>query len=156
MNGGAGNDRLEGQNGSDKLHGGIGNDSMFGGEGRDTLEGGAGADKHAGGVGADNFLFRTIGESTVGASGQDRIYDFKRSEGDNISLAAIDAKTATSANDKFAFINDDAFHKKAGELRAYTKNGDTVVAGDVTGDGKADFAIVLEGALTLRSSDFIL
>lgn len=156
LNGGSGNDRLEGQNGIDKLLGGSGIDSLLGGRGKDTLEGGAGADKLTGGVDADTFLFRAIGESTVGASGQDRIYDFKRSEGDNISLTAIDAKTATSANDKFAFINDDAFHKKAGELRAYTKNGDTVVAGDVTGDGKADFAIVLEGALTLRSSDFIL
>jgi hypothetical protein len=36
------------------------------------------------------------------------------------------------------------------------KHGDAVVEGDVNGDGKADFAILLKHVSTLHSTDFVL
>ena len=36
------------------------------------------------------------------------------------------------------------------------KSGDTLIHGDITGDGKADFTIVLDTLVTLAASDFLL
>ena len=35
-------------------------------------------------------------------------------------------------------------------------NGNTVVQGDVNGDGVADIEIVIKGLITLKDTDFIL
>ena len=154
--GGAGKDGMDGGSGNDRLYGDSGNDTLKGDTGNDALEGGAGADRLLGGSGGDTFVFRLVGHSTVASSGRDRIDDFSRSSGDEISLSAIDAKTAVSGNNAFVFIGDDAFHKKAGELRYQHKNGDTLVLADINGNGKADFAILLDGTFNLKASDFIL
>ena len=53
VDGGVGNDSLYGQEGKDTLDGGDGNDSLFGGNFADTLNGGAGIDGLAGGTGDD-------------------------------------------------------------------------------------------------------
>ena len=53
VDGGVGNDSLYGQEGKDTLNGGDGNDSLFGGNFADTLNGGAGIDGLAGGTGDD-------------------------------------------------------------------------------------------------------
>lgn len=154
--GGAGKDGMDGGSGNDRLYGDSGNDTLKGDTGNDALEGGAGADRLLGGSGGDTFVFRLVGHSTVASSGRDRIDDFSRSSGDEISLSAIDAKTTVSGNNAFVFIGDDAFHKKAGELRYQHKNGDTLVLADINGNGKADFAILLDGTFNLKASDFIL
>ncbi|MCV3737864.1 hypothetical protein OCK02_16790 [Rhizobium sp. TRM96647] len=154
--GGSGRDRLDGGSGNDRLYGDSGNDTLKGNTGKDTLEGGAGADRLEGGSGADTFVFRLAGHSTVASSGRDRIDDFSRGSGDKISLSAIDAKTGVGGNNAFVFIGDDAFHKKAGELRYQHKNGDTLVLADTNGNGKADLAILLDGTYNLKASDFIL
>ncbi len=154
--GGTGNDGLEGNSGKDTLRGGDGHDRMKGDSGVDTLEGGKGADRLLGGDQADTFVFRARSDSTVDSAGRDKIGDFSRSEGDKLGLSGIDAKTAAKGNNAFSFIGDDAFDKHAGELRYAHKNGNTLVQGDVNGDGKADFAFVLEGTIGLKASDFIL
>lgn len=154
--GGAGKDGMDGGSGNDRLYGDSGNDTLKGDTGNDALEGGVGADRLLGGSGGDTFVFRLVGHSTVASSGRDRIDDFSRSSGDEISLSAIDAKTTVSGNNAFVFIGDDAFHKKAGELRYQHKNGDTLVLADINGNGKADFAILLDGTFNLKASDFIL
>ena len=115
-----------------------------------------GADRLLGGDQADTFVFRARNDSTVDSAGRDKIGDFSRSEGDKLGLSGIDAKTAAKGNNAFSFIGDDAFDKHAGELRYAHKNGNTLVQGDVNGDGKADFAFVLEGTIGLKASDFIL
>ncbi len=152
ISGGAGGDTLIGGEGVDRLSGDDGADSLSGGAGTDTLEGGLGADTLSGGAGADVFNFR---EGTI-TNTPDRITDFVRSDGDKIWLMAIDANTQVAGDQKFAFIGTTAFSKVAGELRFENSNGVTSVMGDMNGDGLADFTLVLPGAGTLMSSDFIL
>lgn len=135
----AGHDALFGGNGGDHLLGGIGNDLLVGGHGSDLLEGGAGAD-----------VFR-VGPG----DGTDRIVDFQTGV-DTIDLAAIDANSSAAGNQSFTFIGSAAFSKVAGELRVSTIGADSWVQGDLNGDGTADFAIVLAGAVTPLASDFIL
>ena len=56
LNGGGGNDTLEGGNGADRLNGGGGNDTLEGGSGADVLDGGGGRDRLEGGTGNDTYV----------------------------------------------------------------------------------------------------
>ena len=153
----SGADRLEGDDFANRLEGQGGKDTLKGGLGKDTLVGGAGADKLFGGAGADLFVFTSVKDSTVAAGGRDTIFDFLRGAGDKIGLKGIDANTKSGGDQAFKFIGTDAFHNKAGELRYEKKSGDTHIFGDVNGDGKADFSIVLADlSLTMKATDFIL
>ena len=147
INGLGGNDRIAGREGNDRLIGGAGNDTLTGGKGADVLHGSAGA---------DIFVFRSITDSTVSASGRDTIGDFSRKQGDRIDLKGIDADTTIDGDQAFGFIATQGFHKKAGELRYEIKGGDTYLFGDVNGDGKADFSIRAEGGIAFTKYDFIL
>jgi serralysin len=98
-----------------------------------------------GGNGADVFAFTEIG-------GADRIMDFHRGAGDKINLAAIDA-VAGGADNAFAFIGASTFGGNAGELRAYIQGSSFFVAGDVDGDGVADFTI--QTNMLMLSQDFV-
>lgn len=153
-----GDDRISGLAGADTLRGGAGDDTLIGGTGGDRLIGGAGADMLTGGAGADVFVFEAPADSRGG--GADVIADFGK--GDRIDLRAIDAHAAKAKDQTFAFIGEDAFGKKAGELRyeqvdrAGTRTDFTVVTGDVNGDGRADFEIRLAGLKDLSAGDFFL
>ncbi len=140
-----GNDTIQGLGGEDYLHGDGGNDS---------LTGGAGADRLTGGTGADQFIYTLLSDSTVSA--RDVITDFVRAQGDRISLSTIDANSAASGNQAFAFIGSSAFSNVAGQLRFESSGGNTIVSGDVNGDGVADLQIQLTGTINLVSSDFFL
>ena len=162
--GGSGNDTLIGYTGNDTLEGGLGNDYILGGGGNDTLKGssgsdyflaGVGADKLYGGSGADVFVFETVKDSTTSIKERDTIFDFKQTQ-DKIDLTKIDASTKSANDQPFKFIGTDGFHKKAGELRYEKKSGDTFVFGDVNGDGKADFSILFDSSISLKTNDFIL
>ncbi|WP_439631586.1 calcium-binding protein [Shinella sp.] len=161
----AGNDKISGTKYADVLMGGKGADVLSGGGGKDILKGDAGNDKLyggdggdrlTGGSGADTFIFKSIKDSTVAASGRDTILDFSRSQKDKIDLAAIDASTKAGGDQAFKFIGTDAFHNKAGELRFEKKGGDTLIHGDVNGDGKADFSILVDASITFKAGDFLL
>ena len=150
------NDTLYGDGGADGLSSGAGADILYGGEGNDKLNGGTGADKLTGDLGADQFIFSTLADSTVAAAGRDMILDFSRTQIDRINLSPLDANTLATGNQGFDFIGTSAFHKSAGELRYEIKGGDTFVYGDVKGDGKADFSVVLDRSLAMQVSDFVL
>jgi Ca2+-binding RTX toxin-like protein len=148
LEGGAGADVLFGEAGADVLSGGGGDDSLAGGGGDDLLHGGAGddllvgdggADTLAGGDGADVFRLAAAGDSPDGPGARDLIADLDA--GDRIDLSAIDADATTPGDDAFVFIGDATFSAVAGELSFR----DGVLAGDVDGDGIADFAIAVEG-----------
>ena len=152
---GAGKDHVG--NGSGTIKGiinlGAGNDQFEGGESREIVVGGVGQDTMSGGAGADTFIFRTAADSVVAA--RDTIYDFAHLE-DNIELTGIDASSGVAGNQAFTFIGARTFDKHAGQLRAHQVDGNTIVSGDVNGDGAADFAILLTGTMLLTSADFLL
>jgi Ca2+-binding RTX toxin-like protein len=157
ISGNDGNDQLFGGNGDDVLRGGAGNDTLLGGTGNDILDGGAGLDVMGGGSGADVFTFRST-DFVAGnlVKQKDVITDFSVAEGDKISLVAIDANIATTADDAFRFIGTKAFAGTAGELR-YAVEGDGItVYGDINGDRVADIAIHLTNLHTITSASFML
>ena len=152
----AGNDTLDGGAGDDLLYGAAGDDRLFGGTGNDRIEAGAGKDTMTGGSGADIFTFRGGDFTPNVAASMDTITDFKASDGDVIDLAPIDAKRGTTADDKFTFIGNQAFHRIAGELRYAPDTDGITVYGDTTGNGVADFAIHLSGVTSLVANNFTL
>lgn len=145
LDGGNGADKLDGGNHNDILDGGAGNDVLTGGNHNDTLNGGAGNDVLTGGNHNDVFLFTETG-------GADRITDFARGQ-DKIDLREIDAVSG-GADNAFTWIGSAAFSGVAGQLRSYTSGGDKFLAGDVDGDGIADFTI--QTNVLIISSDVFL
>lgn len=130
--------------------------TLVGNAGANVLAGGGSSDSLFGRGGADTFLYKTLADSTVAAAGRDTIQDFSIAQGDRIDLHLIDAIAGDTANQAFNFIGTAKFHNLAGELRAMALGGNTLVNGDVNGDGTADFSILLKGALALQAGDFIL
>ncbi len=126
-------------------------ENAIGGRGKDVLVANGEANSLKGNGGADLFVFRT-----AKAAADDTILDFSQSQKDRIALGAMDASTKASGDQDFKFIGSASFHKKAGELRFEKKGGDTLIQGDVNGDGKADFSIVIDASINLKTSDFIL
>ena len=155
-------DTISGLGGADDLYGNGGIDRLDGGAGNDTITGGGGRDVMAGGTGADNFDFNAIGDSKLNAQ-RDVISDFNAGTGatavDLIDLSGIDAKSGVAGNQKFKFIGDNDFHDVKGELQLSRSGNTVIVAGDVNGDGNADFEIGLSGFANLTkfsAIDFIL
>ena len=134
--GGSQKDYLVGNDAVNKLSGNAGNDVLNGLGGDDILTGGAGADE---------FRFTETG-------GKDKIADFV-SGTDKIGLTEIDANSTAAGNQAFTFIGNSAFSNVAGELRTYSAGGQNFVAGDVDGNGVADFTINL-GTATAAATDF--
>jgi serralysin len=139
--GGGGNDTLTGNEAANTLDGAGGNDVLAGGDGGDTLIGGAGTDTLSGGGGADTFRF-AAGDSAIG-SGRDRITDF---DGDLIDLSGIGATR---------FIDGAAFSGLAGQVRAVTFAGSTIVEADTNGDRLTDFQLEIAGSVPLTVDTFV-
>jgi serralysin len=59
-------------------------------------------------------------------------------------------------DDPFTFVGTAAFSGIAGQLRYEITDGNTLVTGDMNGDGFADFMIRLDGSHSLVAGDFIL
>ncbi len=137
-------DKLHGNDWANKLWGNAGNDWMWGGLGRDTLVGGAGA---------DTFVFTAIKESTVAA--RDIIDGFSLRR-DKIDLQAIDADPDTGGNQAFRFLGSKAFDGADAALRVIKSANDTQLLADLDGNGIADFAITIKGAVDLSAVDVLL
>ncbi|UOM33917.1 calcium-binding protein [Acuticoccus sp. I52.16.1] len=157
LDGAGDNDKLRGRWGDDVLIGGEGDDQIFGnadddsvrgGSGNDVLIGGVGADSLDSGAGRDVFLYRTADEPDG-----DIIYALD-DENDIISLRPIDANVNTAAKDSFVIV--DAFSGAAGELQVTEASGNTVVAGDLTGNGEADFTFTIWNQTDVPDGVFLL
>lgn len=138
---------------------GVGNaeaNTIKGNAGDNRITGGLGKDSLTGGGGADTFAFVTVADSTVKAKGRDTIQDFSRKQGDRIDLAAIDADTLLADDQAFSFIGKGKFSKDAGELRYEASGKNTLLMGDIDGNGKADFAILFDGKINFKEADFML
>lgn len=152
---GGGNDTGQGGLGNDILTGEGGHDDLQGGGGADRLSGGAGHDSLTGGLGADRFLFLRLTDSSADAETCDRITDFSPTEGDLISLAALDADLASAGNQAFQLV-DGGFTGQAGELIQTFLGDGLLLQADVTGDGLCDFALWLEGLALLEVDALLL
>ncbi|MFO1173528.1 MAG: FG-GAP-like repeat-containing protein [Hyphomicrobiaceae bacterium] len=129
--------------------------TLVGNAGSNVLTGGGGRDVLTGGLAHDVFDFNKLTESGKTAATRDVITDFKHGV-DDIDLHTLDASTKKGGNQNFTFIGTEAFHKQAGELHYLKSGANTIVEGDVNGDGKADFQIGLTGLKTLTAGDFLL
>ncbi|MBW8725881.1 MAG: hypothetical protein JF625_12105 [Inquilinus limosus] len=148
-------ENVHGSMAGDTLYGSADANGLNGFEGADTLVGRLGKDTLTGGSGADRFMYTAIGDSMVGANA-DRITDFTRAQGDKINLSGIDANIGAAGNQAFTFIGSSQYSNHAGELRFTIVDGQTTIAGDVNGDGRSDFSIMLTNAVSLLASDFVL
>jgi serralysin len=127
------------------------------GAGKDTLRGGWAGPAHRRGRGRPFRVRAGIEFGGTTATTCDVVTDFSHAQGDTIVLNPIDANTRTpDVDDAFTFIGTAAFHGVAGELRYTASGANTLVLGDVNGDGQADFALLLLGAISLTKSDFVL
>jgi serralysin len=106
--------------------------SLSGNGGNDVLDGNLGNDTYTGGAGLDEFRVSETG-------GNEKITDFA-SGADKINLSEIDANSGVAGNQAFTYVGNAAF-SGAGQLRSYTQGGENYLAGDVNGDGLADFTI---------------
>lgn len=171
IRGGGGKDIVSGLGGDDTLYGDAGNDTIAGGAGNDRMVGGAGLDELLGGAGADIFAFTVAAYNALIPVERDTIDDF-RQRVDRIDLSTINANVTAvgdqaltvmdgdvivSPDHAFTFIGANAFSNVPGQLRSFADGaGNTIVEGDVQGDGAGDFQILLKGVYTLQSSDFVL
>jgi len=162
IRGGGGNDSLIGNDGEDTLRGGSGadtldggahSDHLFGGAGNDIVNGGGGKDLLKGGLGADTFQFNRALDSTPNAH-RDVIKDFDAAQGDVVDLSHIDANANTARDDGFSIVA--AYSHTPGELRITTGGRNSVIHGDINGDGTDDFRILVHGVTDLSAADFVL
>lgn len=123
--------------------------------GNDTLDGGQGADSLYGGAGADTFEYKDRSDSNS-IYGLDTIFDFKRQDRDKISLEDMDANNRLGGNQAFTFIGTNDFGQHAGELRVERSGNSVIVHGDIDGNGREDFSIIVKNVSALSASDFIL
>lgn len=150
INGLGGDDRIEGGEYADVLKGGDGDDRIrshsigFHDRPTTTMDGGLGSDTLIGSASHDVFEYRAIADSTIEAP--DLIIGLKGNG--TIDLKAIDADTTQAGNQHFQLVAGLTGH--AGELTmSYdSANKVTDLAGDVDGDGAADFLILLSGDRT--------
>ncbi len=155
LHGSASNNTLLGLAGDDVIRGLGGRDTIDGGDGEDLLDGGVGKDTLTGGSGRDAFQFRD-GDFGATRALADVITDFSQADREKIQLNLVDANTALTGDQAFAWIGTGAFTGAAGQLRYAHQAGNTYVEGDTDGDGTLDFAIMLTGAVTLTAADFTL
>lgn len=149
-----GNDILEGNGGRDRLLGGNGADELDGGAGNDTLTGGNGGDTLTGGIGADRFVFLTSAESRLALAARDHITDFDPSLGDRIVLSAFDAVPG-GAHDPLTFMGNHVF-TGTGQIRATIHGSETWIDVNLSGDNVPEMRIVLDSAMVLDQTAFIL
>lgn len=139
--GNGGRDLLAGGTGDDVLRAGDGKDKLIGGDGADTLVGGEGKDKLFGGTGGDVFRYESAAQSST--TSRDLISDL--GVGDIIDLRLIDADVNTEGDQAFSLVSK--FGRHAGDLVLTYDNHShiTLLQGDLDGNGKADFAIQIQG-----------
>jgi serralysin len=126
-------------------------ENATGGKGKDTFIANDVANIFKGGTAADTFVF-----DTKTAAHGDKILDFSQTEKDRIDVSGMDANSVVSGEQAFTFIGTAAFSDKAGQLRYQVTSGDTIIQGDINGDGVRDFSIILDASVTLKVGDFIL
>ena len=152
LEGNSGANALAGYKGDDTLIGGAGDDDLDGGRGDDLLDGGAGVDTMTGGGGADSFRLTGADVPTGPVIGV--ITDFSRAQGDIIDLTAMEAFSFIGTNPFTPF--DEYGNSSLGEFRYDAVAGGVRLEGDTTGDGLADWSVMLKDVFPLAETDFLI
>ena len=107
--------------------------------------GGGGGDRLSGGSGRDTFVF--AGAHVSGPGAEDHILDFDAAD-DFIDLSGLDADLLAEGRQALTWADD--FSGVAGQARLAwnPSEGVTRFEMDRDGDGRADFAFVIEGQAT--------
>ena len=116
--------------GFEKVRGGAGQDTFIAGDAVNIFEGGAGF---------DTFEFRT-----AAAAKGDTINGFQT--GDTIKLAFIN-------EDDVSVISSNVGFTTFGQLKINVVGGDTVIEGNVHGDGASDFSLTVTGRTDITAAD---
>jgi Ca2+-binding RTX toxin-like protein len=148
--GNSGLNLLEGRGGIDNIDGGAGADRIIGGTGNDTMTGGLGNDTFV-------ILQESVNSSELGGVLEtDVITDLIRSQRDILDLSGIDANVDVAGDQAFTLVS--GFHMQAGEMTLTYAAGNniTTLRLDVDGDGKADYALRLDGNVTADSASWML
>jgi Ca2+-binding RTX toxin-like protein len=140
----------------------IGNDTLqsienvVGGAGDDRITAGSGTNVLTGGLGHDVFAWLSTGAAGNGGN-RDIILDFVKGV-DLVNISAIDANSRLAGNQAFTLLETAgaAFTRVAGQMHYEHAAGNTIISGDINGDGVADFQIQMAGIVTLSASDFSL
>lgn len=143
----SGGDTIAGSDQADYLVGSAGRDKLTGDAGDDTIYGGADRDRLTGGAGADTFFFGDMFESTQSRRGRDTITDFNRAEGDLIDITGLGVLT---------FNETGAFDGTPGTIIATERRTGMLIEIDLDGDFDADFSVMINGATSVRSTDFVV
>jgi Ca2+-binding RTX toxin-like protein len=145
MTGNGGNNVLDGQAGDDVLKAGNGNDVLIGGTGADILVGGGGA---------DTFVVTAASIHTSGAIETDTVNDLIAAQSDRLDLSAVDADSITAGDQAFHLVGGFTHH--AAEMTLTLSGGNTLLALDVDGDGRADYRMTISGNVTGDSGGWVL
>ena len=132
----------------ENVTGSGGNDRLAGNDSANVINGLGGQDVLSGRGGNDRFVFDSVSH----ANG-DTVTDF--TTGDQLDFHAMDANSNVSGDQAFTWLDTGGFTGSAGQLREYDRDGAHYVAGDVNGDGVADFTIKISGNTNLSSGDFM-
>ncbi|ROH88376.1 alkaline phosphatase [Pseudomethylobacillus aquaticus] len=119
----------------------------------ERLASGEGVDELTGGGAKDVFIFGDVTQIGTRAGARDVVTDFT-SGLDHLDFRKIDANVLARGNQKFVMA--EAFEVGvAGRLVATQVGEDTLLSGDVNGDGQADFTIELLGVSKLENVDIL-
>ena len=136
------------------------NNVLAGNAGDNDITGGFGRDLMIGGIGEDRFDFNTVADTGIGAA-RDTINDFAAGDDigpvDLIDLSTIDARSelGNPGNNAFSFIGTDQF-TAAGQLRYTDVAAGVIVQGNTSGEGGAEFEILVRNLNELNDGNFVL
>ncbi|MDI7865279.1 hypothetical protein MRS76_25625 [Rhizobiaceae bacterium n13] len=138
-------ENVEGSRLADDITLGSSDGWASGGRGDDRLVAGAGQNWLAGNAGADTFVFLSIAKSPTATP--DSISDFSQGQADKIDVSKVAS---------FEFIGTAEFSGTGPELAYKIINDETIINGDTDGDGESNFTVVIQKAVNLQESDFLL
>lgn len=141
---GRGDDSLTGSDQDNTIKGNAGADTITGGEGQDRLYAGRDSD-------VDTFVFTDTEDSGPRARERDKLYQFDAGE-DLIDLSAIDGNENKAGSQALKWSDSAAAYS----VWAEDTGRHMLLSADVTGDGQADFSVLVTRINVLTEGDLLL
>lgn len=141
---GRGDDSLTGTDEDNMLKGNAGADTLTGGEGQDRLYAGRDSD-------VDTFVFTDTEDSGPRTRERDKLYQFDAGE-DLIDLSAIDGNENKAGSQALKWSDSAAAYS----VWAEDTGRHMLLSADVTGDGQADFSVLVTRINALTEGDLLL